>query len=148
MILLRSYLKTICDRVSQSSKTLAMQARFAVVVKDDGFVIKRAMRAARGGLQVASSCARLPQLHDVVKSLINRLLGNKTPRRVGWPAGWFSIVPKEGGGGWLNLLICLHQRNPLKMTPFGVDKHLKILVHIINHNTETMKNPWLNQLPQ
>ena len=75
-----------------------MQARFAVVVKDDGFVIKLAMRAARGGLQVASSASiRLPQLHDVVKSLINRLLGNKTPGRVGWPAGWFSIVPKEGG---------------------------------------------------
>ena len=107
-----------------------MQARFAVVVKDDGFVIKRAMRAARGGLQVASFglllFLRLPQLHDVVKSLINRLLGNKTPRRVGRPAGWFSIVPKEGGGGWLNLLICLHQRNPLKMTPFG-DKHLEYL---------------------
>ena len=44
-----------------------------------------------------------PQLHDVVKSLINRLLGNKTPReRGGSLAGSFSILTeREGGpGGW------------------------------------------------
>ena len=79
-----------------------MQARFAVVVKDDGFVIKRAMRAARGGLQVASfGLLRLPQLHDVVKSLINRLLGNKTPRRVGWSAGWLVLNRSTGRRGWM-----------------------------------------------